>query len=65
MDYSSMFFTSYFVASVLWIGFSLRKAMKKNSLQDVVTLEEEQRKSQIDWKAAAAQVSRHLRELTN
>jgi len=64
-DYSSVFFASHFVASVLWIGFNLRKAVKKNSLQNVMTPAEEQRKSQRDWKVGAAQLSRDLRELVN
>ena len=64
-DYSSLFFTSYFVASVLWIGFILRNAMRKSRPQDIVVLEEEHRRPQGDWKSAAAQLSRHLRELVN
>jgi len=64
-DYSSLFFTSYFVASVLWIGFILRNAMRKSKPQDTVVLEEEHRRPQGDWKSAAAQLSRHLRELVD
>jgi len=64
-DYSSLFFTSYLVASVLWIGFILRNAVRKSRPQDVMMLEEEHRRQQGDWKSAAAQLSRHLRELVS
>lgn len=64
-DYSLIFFTSYFVTSVILIGFNFRKAMKKNSLQHAIQLEEEQRKTERDWRAGAAQLSRDLRELFN
>ncbi len=39
--------------------------MRKSRPQDIVVLEEEHRRPQGDWKSAAAQLSRHLRELVN